>query len=34
MDMDMEHGATTEAMTNDLDRWVVVMNEFRKFIGR
>lgn len=34
MDMDMEHGATTEAMTNNIDRWVVVMNEFRKSIGR
>ena len=34
MDMDMEHGATTEAMTNNVDRWVVVLNEFRKYIGR
>ena len=34
MDMDIEHGATTEAMTNNIDRWVVVMNEFRKYIGR
>ena len=34
MDMDMEHGATTDAMTNNIDRWVVVLNEFRKYIGR
>ena len=34
MDMDMEHGATTEAMANNLDRWLVVIREFRKFIDR
>jgi Putative bacterial sensory transduction regulator len=34
MDMDVEHGATTDALTNDVDRWVVVLNEFRKYIGR
>ena len=34
MDMDMEHGATTEAMTNNIDRWLVVLKEFRKYIGR
>ena len=34
MDLDVEHGATTEAMLNNLDRWLLVMREFRKFIGR
>ena len=32
MDMDVEHGATTEAMANDLTRWALVLTEFRKFI--
>ncbi len=34
MDMDLEHGATTEALTNNLDRWQLVIHEFRKFIQR
>jgi len=34
MDVDVEHGATTEALTNDVDRWKVVLNEFRKYIGQ
>ncbi len=34
MDMDMEHGGTTEAMANNLDRWLLVLREFRKFIDR
>jgi hypothetical protein len=34
MDMDLEHGATTEAVANDLDRWVGVVTEFNKFINK
>lgn len=34
MDMDMEHGGTTEALENNVDRWLLVMREFRKYIGR
>jgi hypothetical protein len=34
MDVDVEHGATTEAIANDLDRWVHVMGEFMRYIGR
>ena len=34
MDMDLEHGGTTEALTNNLDRWLLVIREFRKFMGR
>lgn len=34
MDMDMEHGGTTEAMANNIDRWLLVIREFRKFIDR
>ena len=34
MDMDLEHGATTEAMANNLARWMLVLSEFRKYIGR
>jgi len=33
MDMDLEHGATTEALANDLDRWVGVLTEFSKYIN-
>jgi hypothetical protein len=32
MDMDVEHGATTDALTNDLERWVAVMGKFGQFI--
>jgi len=34
MDVDLEHGATTEAVANDIDRWVAVLRKFRKYIGR
>ena len=34
MDMDMEHGATTEAIANNVERWVGVIGEFTKYIGR
>jgi hypothetical protein len=34
MDMDLEHGATTEALANNIDRWLLVIREFRKYIGR
>lgn len=34
MDMDFEHGATTEAVANDLDRWVGVITEFTKYINQ
>jgi hypothetical protein len=33
MDMDVQHGATTEAIANDLDRWVAVLAAFTKNIG-
>jgi hypothetical protein len=33
MDMDVEHGATTEAIANDLDRWIAVLGAFTKKIG-
>ena len=33
MDVDVEHGATTEAIANDMERWATVMTEFTKFIG-
>ncbi len=33
MDMDVEHGATTEAIANDLERWKAVIQEFRTYIG-
>ncbi|HTC09521.1 MAG TPA: YbjN domain-containing protein [Acetobacteraceae bacterium] len=33
MDMDVEHGANTEALQNDLDRWVAVLAAFVKYIG-
>ena len=34
MDVDVEHGATTEALTNDLDRWVSVLGTFGKFLEK
>jgi len=33
MDVDVEHGATTEAIANDMERWSTVLAEFTKFIG-
>jgi hypothetical protein len=33
MDADVEHGATTESVVNDVGRWVAVLKEFRSFIG-
>jgi hypothetical protein len=33
MDVDLEHGANTEAVANDMERWVIVLSEFTKFIG-
>lgn len=33
MDMDLQHGATTQALANDFDRWLLVMKTFRDFIG-
>ncbi len=32
MDVDVEHGATTEAIDNDIERWVSVLAAFAKFI--
>jgi hypothetical protein len=32
-DVDVEHGATTEAIANDMERWVTVLAEFTKYIG-
>ena len=34
MDVAVAHGATTEARTNNMDRWSLVMGTFRKYIGR
>lgn len=34
MDVDLEHGATTEAVANDIVRWELVMQEFRKYLHR
>lgn len=34
MDVDLEHGANTEAIANDLVRWLLVMKTFRTFIGQ
>jgi len=34
MDVDVEHGANTDALANDLDRWIAVMGEFMRYIGR
>lgn len=31
MDMDVERGATTEALANNLDRWAAVVEQFPKF---
>jgi hypothetical protein len=33
MDVDVEHGATTEAIANDMERWVTVLAGFTKHIG-
>jgi putative sensory transduction regulator len=32
MDMDVRHGANTEAIANDLNRWVAVLTDFTKYI--
>jgi hypothetical protein len=32
MDMDLEHGCTTEAVDNNLERWFSLLNTFDKFI--
>jgi Putative bacterial sensory transduction regulator len=34
MDMDVEHGATTEALANNLDRWVGVIGAFNGYINK
>lgn len=34
MDVDLEHGATTEAIANDIVRWLLVMKTFRTFIDQ
>jgi len=34
MDMDMKHGATSEALASDLDRWTIVLGQFAKQIGQ
>jgi hypothetical protein len=34
MDIDVQHGATTEALANDLARWNVVLTQFSRYIGR
>jgi len=31
MDMDVERGATTEALANNLERWAAVVDQFPKF---
>jgi len=33
MDLDLEFGATTEALANDLDRWAGVIGDFNKYIS-
>jgi hypothetical protein len=33
MDVDVEHGATTEAIASDLDRWASVLGSFARFCG-
>ena len=33
MDVDVQHGATTEAIANDLERWKALLAEFRTYIG-
>lgn len=32
LDVDLEHGATTESLTNLVERWEVLMPAFKKFI--
>jgi hypothetical protein len=32
MDMDLEHGANTEAMSNNIERWKLTLREFNKLI--
>lgn len=32
-DVDVQHGATTEALENDFDRWFGVMSAFRKYLS-
>ncbi len=32
MDIDLERGYTTEAIANDLDRWVAVLGDFKHFM--
>jgi hypothetical protein len=34
MDMDVHHGATTEALVNNLDRWKLVVKEFPAYFRR
>ena len=34
MDMDVERGATTEAVANNFDRWAAVMEQFPKFFNK
>jgi hypothetical protein len=34
MDMDVHHGATTEALVSNLDRWKLVVKEFPVFFRR
>jgi hypothetical protein len=34
MDMDVHHGATTEAMASNLDRWKLVVKEFPAYFRR
>jgi hypothetical protein len=34
MDVDLEHGATIEAVANDIDRWRAVLRDYRKFLGQ
>lgn len=31
MDMDLERGATTEALVNNFDRWAVLVKDFAKY---
>lgn len=33
MDLDLEHGATTEGVANNLDTWAAVLPEFKAFIA-
>jgi hypothetical protein len=34
MDLDLEHGGTTDGLANDLNRWLSVLSEFNKFISK